>query len=210
MIRMVQIEYIKKLYYKEGKSQRQIAKMLGHSRNTISKYLEAEVFIEPKYNLTVEKASPVLGPFKPIIDKWLEEDEQMPKKQRHTGVRIYQRLVEEYGFTGGCSTVRNYVYKKRATPPQVFIPLEYELGSNAQCDWGQALAIIGGQKVTVHLFCMTLSASGTSFVMAFPNERQEAFMEGHKHICYRDGGNDTQSYYSSIKSRLVWAIHIKK
>ncbi len=27
--------------------------MLGHSRNTISKYLEADVFTEPKYNLTV-------------------------------------------------------------------------------------------------------------------------------------------------------------
>lgn len=202
MIRMVQIEYIKKLYYKEGKSQREIAKMLGHSRNTISKYLEKDVFTEPKYNLTVEKASPVLGPFKPIIDKWLEEDEQMPKKQRHTGARIYQRLVEEYGFTGGCSTVRNYVYEKRATPPKVFIPLEYELGNNAQCDWGQALAIIGGQKVTVHLFCMTLSASGASFVMAFPNERQEAFLEGHKQAFEFFGGIPNSVTYDNLKSAV--------
>lgn len=202
MIRMVQIEYIKKLYIKEGKSQREIAKMLGHSRNTIRKYLKADVFKEPKYNLTVDRNSPVLGPYKPIIDKWIEEDEQMPKKQRHSAVRIYQRLVDEYGFTGGCSTVRNYVYKRRETPRQIYIPLEYEFGNNGQCDWGQALAIIGGKKVTVHLFCLTLSASGASFVMAFPHERQEAFLEGHKQAFDFLGGIPSSITYDNLKTAV--------
>ena len=199
---MVQIEYIKKLYFKEGKSQREISKMLGHSRNTIRKYLGVDIITEPKYNLTVERVSPVLGEFKSIIDTWLEEDEQMPKKQRHSGVRIYQRLVDEYGFTGGCSTVRNYVYDKRVTTPKAFIPLEYELGSNAQCDWGQALAIIAGQKETVHLFCITLSASGASFVMAFPNERQEAFFEGHKEAFEFFGGIPGSITYDNLKTAV--------
>jgi transposase len=202
MIRMVQIEYIRKMYFKEGKSIRDIAKFLGHSRNTISKYLHGDFFTEPKYSVVEARTSPVLNSVKPIIDQWLAEDEQMPKKQRHSGVRIYQRLVDEHGFTGGSSTVRNYVYQKRAIPPKVFIPLEYELGSNAQCDWGQALAIIGGQKMTVHLFCMVLSASGAPFVHAFPNERQEAFMEGHRQAFEYFGGIPQAVTYDNLKSAV--------
>lgn len=78
MIRMVQIEYIRKMYYKEGKSIRDIAKFLGHSRNTISKYLHGDFFAEPKYSVLEAKPCPVLDPVKPIIDQWLAEDEQMP------------------------------------------------------------------------------------------------------------------------------------
>ena len=37
------------------------------------------------------------------------EDQQRPPKQRHTARRIYHRLVAEYGFRGGESTVRQYV-----------------------------------------------------------------------------------------------------
>ncbi|MDW7673966.1 MAG: helix-turn-helix domain-containing protein [Bacillota bacterium] len=81
MIRMVQIEYIKKMHFKEGKSIRKIAKLLGHSRNTIKKYLYKDVFKEPKYSLTQDKPCPVLDPVKPIIDQWLAENEQMPRKQ---------------------------------------------------------------------------------------------------------------------------------
>lgn len=202
MIRMVQIEYIRKMHFKEGRSIREIAKILGHSRNTISKYLYCDVFTEPKYSVVEAKKSPVLDPVKPIIDQWLVEDEQMPVKQRHSGVRIYQRLVEEYGFTGGSSTVRDYVKIKKATPPKVFIPLEFELGSNAQCDWGQALAIIGGQSVTVHLFCMILSASGAPFVQAFSNERQEAFLEGHRQAFEYFGGIPQTVTYDNLKSAV--------
>lgn len=202
MIRMVQIEYIKKLHFKEGKSIREISKILGHSRNTVSKYLDKDVFKEPKYKLNTDKPAPVLDPVKPIINQWLIEDEQMPKKQRHSAVRIYQRLVEEYGFTGGCSTVRNYVYSKKATPKNVFIPLEYELGSNAQMDWGQAMAIIGGQKVNIHLFAMVLSASGAPFLMAFPNEKQEAFLEGHNQAFTFFGGVPQSVTYDNLRSAV--------
>jgi len=202
MIKMVQIEYIKKMHFKEGRSIREIARILGHSRNTIKKYLFQDVFVEPKYTQTKEKNCPVLDPVKPIIDQWLAEDEQMPKKQRHSGNRIYERLVEEYGFTGGCSTVRNYVYEQRATQPEVFIPLEYEFGSNAQCDWGEALAIIGGKKTKLHLFCMTLSASGAPFVMVFPHERQEAFFEGHRQAFEFFGGIPQTLTYDNLKTAV--------
>jgi len=64
------------------------------------------------------KPSPVLDPFKQIILNWLEEDKSAPRKQVHTARRIYDRLVDEYGFTGGESTVRRYVRVFATRPNQ--------------------------------------------------------------------------------------------
>ena len=61
----------------------------------------------------LQQPYPVLGPYLQVIDQWLEEDKERPKKQRHTARRIYDRLVREHGFTGGDSTVRHYVRKAK-------------------------------------------------------------------------------------------------
>jgi hypothetical protein len=45
----------------------------------------------------------------PIIEAWLESDLHAPKKQRHTARRIFQRLREEYGFTGSERRIREIV-----------------------------------------------------------------------------------------------------
>ncbi|MHB9145722.1 MAG: hypothetical protein ACYC5Y_10365 [Symbiobacteriia bacterium] len=44
---------------------------------------------------------PVMGPFVEVVKAWLKADEAVPRKQRHTTRRIYDRLVTECGFTGG-------------------------------------------------------------------------------------------------------------
>ena len=47
------------------------------------------------------KARPKLAAFLPIIQQILEDDQQAPKKQRHTAKRIFERLRDEHGFEGG-------------------------------------------------------------------------------------------------------------
>ena len=178
LIEMVDKEFIRKKVLREGWSIRKTARVLGIARQTVRKCLkDAE---PPRYHLTVQRPSPVLGPVQAIIDQWLAEDEQRPPKQRHTSRRIWERLVAEYGFKGAESTVRRYVSQRRRQQREVYVPLEFDLGSRAFCDWGQAQVILGGQEVTAHLFCMRLAASRDFFVMAFPHERQEAFLTGHR------------------------------
>jgi len=91
---MLDIEYIRKLYHVQGWSIRQIAKRLGHSRNTIAKYLGLEE-VRPRYRLQAPRPRPVLGAFEGVIRRWLEDDEGWPRKQRHTAHRIYGRLRDE-------------------------------------------------------------------------------------------------------------------
>jgi transposase len=89
MITVDRKEQIRRAFYVEGQSIRQIRRETGHHRQTIRKALEdGEV---PRYNLKRPRPSPVLDPVKPIIDQWLREDESRPRKQRHTAKRIYER-----------------------------------------------------------------------------------------------------------------------
>ena len=49
---------------------------------------------------TVQSKSSILDPFKATIRQWLEEDRKHWSKQHHTAQRVYDRLVEEHGYTG--------------------------------------------------------------------------------------------------------------
>ena len=91
----------------EGLSRREAAKRFGVHRNTITKMLSFSV--PPGYRRRERPASKKLGPFMAWIDAILEGDRKVHKKQRHTAHRIFERLRDEQGFTGGYTIVREYV-----------------------------------------------------------------------------------------------------
>lgn len=117
-----------------------------------------------------------MDPFLVIIDQRLSEDESRPPKQRHTAHRIYDRLVYEFGFRGGESTVRQYVREVRPRR-EVIIRLDHD-SVEAQVDWGEAQVYLDGHATEVHLSCLSLCFSQRFFVMAFPRESREAFCAG--------------------------------
>jgi hypothetical protein len=97
---------------------------------------------------------------------WLAEDQLSPVKQRHTSRRIYQRLGEEHGYTGGESTVREYVHKHRTRQQPVFIPLAYEHDVDAQVDFGEARLIMNSRPLTIQIFVGRLCFSKIPFLFA--------------------------------------------
>jgi transposase len=112
------------------------------------------------------------------IDAILEGDSQVHKKQRHTARRIFERLRDEQGFSGGYTIVREYVSKAMLRRREMFVPLSHRPG-HAQADFGEADGYIGGKKVRFHYFCMDLPHSDGCFVKAYPAETAEAFCDGH-------------------------------
>ena len=178
MIQVDEKERIRRLYFIKRHSIREIAKELHHSRKTVRKAI-ADAAV-PEYRLKVTKPKTVMGDYLPIIENWLKEDKERPKKQRHTAHRIFERLVKEHRFPGAERTVRENVSKLRQNFNEMSIPLEFDPGADAQCDWGEAQVIMAGAKETAQVLCMKLSCSGRPFVMAFPTQRQEAFFEGQK------------------------------
>jgi len=87
----------------EGRSQRAVSREFGLSWETVRKMLEYAV--PPGYQRQQPIKRPKLGPWLGVIDAILEDDKQRPAKQRHTAKRIFERLREEHGFSGGYTIV---------------------------------------------------------------------------------------------------------
>ena len=115
------------------------------------------------------------------------DDESQPKKQRHTAKRIWDRLKAEQGFGGGYTVVKDYVRQARVRHKEVFVPLQHPAG-DAQADFGEALVVIAGTEQKAHFQCMDLPQSDDCFVIAFPAENTEAFLEGHNQAFAYFGG----------------------
>jgi transposase len=201
MISVEDREKIRRAYFIENKSQRQIARELGHSRKTVRKAIESA---EPTtYTVRKPRPAPVLGPYKARIDELLAENEGLPRKQRYTGYKIYEDIQSD-GYTGSESTVRGYIAQRRREKKKrkVYIPLEFDPGADAQADWGEAVAIIAGEQVTVQLFVMRLCYSRRLFVMAFPTQKQEAFFEGHVRAFHHFQGVPRRISYDNLKAAV--------
>jgi len=199
---MDQYQLIRQLYAVEGLSQRQIAKNLGISRNTVRRYCNGENV--PWERKSSPRTPAVIPPeVRGFVQKCLDEDEQEGiSKQRHTAKKIYERLIEELGFTGGASTVRGVVREMKEKMPKVFIPLSFSPGEAAQVDWGTATDYMTGQKIEVNLFCMRLCASCAPFVIAFPSQREEAFLEGHQRAFEFFGGVPQDLIYDNLRTAV--------
>ena len=133
----------------EGMSMREATRVFGLHRDTVRKLLAYSV--PPGYRRQTPPRRPKLEPYTGVIDRILEDDLRRPRKQRHTAKRIFERLRDEYGYDGGCTTVKDYVRENRRQTREMFVPLSHPPG-HAQCDFGEALVVIGGVERKAHCF----------------------------------------------------------
>jgi len=180
----------------EGKSQRAVAREFGLSRDTVRKMLQYAV--PPGYQRQQPIKKPKLGPWLGVIDAILSDDKQRPVKQRYTAKRIFERLKEEHQFTGGYTIVKDYVRGEQLRTREMFVPLTHAPGE-AQADFGEALAVIAGVQQKAHYLAMDLPHSDDCFVVAFPAETTEAFLEGHVQAFAYFGGVPTRILYDNTK-----------
>jgi len=201
MVTVDDYESIRKAYYVEGQSIREICRRLHHSRRLIRKAID---HAQPEgYRLKQERPATVLAAYKTKIDELIMESDQLPRKQRYTGHKVYQLLQAE-GYQGCEGSVHNYVSQQRKAKKkrQAFLPLEFEPGQDAQVDWGEAVAEFGGERQKVQIFVMHMNHSKVRFVMAFPFQKQEAFFEGHIQAFHFLGGVPRRITYDNLKTAV--------
>ena len=137
-----------------GVSWREIARRLNVSRDTVRKYAVMED-CSPAPRARSSGRSGMDG-YSSLVDSWLAADRRMPRKQRHTAKRVYDRLVEEAGFTGSYSMVQRYVKRWREDhrlPDDGFMELEWRPGT-MQVDFGQAFAVHEGVRQVGKVGCL--------------------------------------------------------
>src|SRR6476620_8106630 len=157
--------------------------------------------VPPGYARKKPPARPKLDPFILVIDRILEDDKSRPKKQQHTAKRIFERLRDENGFTGGITIVKDYVAGWRQRTQEMFVPLVHPPG-HAQADFGEAIGIIGGVERKIHFFAFDLPHSDACFVVGYPAETTEAFCDGHVRAFAFFGGVPQSILYDT--PRLRW------
>jgi transposase len=118
----------------EGLSERAAARRFGLDPRTVSKMMKFSV--PPGYVRKKPPAKPKLDPFIPVIEQILKDDKSRPKKQQHTAKRIFERLRDEHGFTGGITIVKDYVAGWRQRSQEMFVPLVHPPG-HAQAASGE-------------------------------------------------------------------------
>ena len=180
----------------EGLSKRAAARRFGLDPRTVGKMMMFSV--PPGYVRMKPPVRPKLDAFIAIIDKILADDKGVHKKQHHTSKRLFERLRDEHGFTGGITIVKDYVAGWRQRSQEMFVPLMHPPG-HAQADFGEAIAVIGGVERKIHYFAFDLPHSDAIFVVAYPAETAEAFCDGHVQALAFFGGIPQSILYDNTK-----------
>lgn len=183
---------------------RELSRVHNVHRRTVRAALSSAI---PPPRKTPLRRTPALGPWVPTITLWLQEDLNRPKKQRHTGRRVWQRLIEEEGAVLAESTVTHAVARIRrelvSGVSQVMVPQTHLPGEEAEVDFGEFWAIIAGVEMKLWIFVLRLSFSGRAVHIAYSNQAQETFLDGHELAFDRLGGVPTRMIrYDNLKTAV--------
>ena len=159
-----------------------VAKKFGVHRRMVREAIGSAV---PPARKRPAREKPKLGPAVELIDGILEADRKAPRKQRHTAHRIWMRIRQEMpALEIAEATVRRYVRGRKRElgmcGGEAFVPQSYRWGQEAQVDWYEAWAEVGGERQKAFIFCMRSMASGGSYHRAYPHATQQAFLEAHE------------------------------
>ncbi|MDK1039737.1 MAG: IS21 family transposase [Actinomycetota bacterium] len=192
---------------RQGVSIREIQRETGLHFKTIKKILAHPA---PLPFDCPERPKPKIGRYLERISSILDADKDVPKKQRHTAKRIFERIQEE-GYTGGYTAVKDVVRDLKRTSQEVFVPLMHRPGE-AQMDFGQALVKMGGVLRKVMFFAMALPYSDAMFVVAYARECTETFQDGHVRAFEFFGGVPSRISYDNAKTSVSQIIgaHARK
>lgn len=185
---------------RDGLSGREAARRFGIDRGTVAKMVGHSV--PPGYRQGQPRVRPKLDAHAAFIDEVLKSDLSAPKKQRHTILRLFERLRDERGFDGGYTTVRDYVRPRRLSLKEVFVPLTHPPG-HAQADFGEAWAVLGGVRRKVHVLVVDLPQSDAIFLKAYHAETAEALCDGHVAAFDFFGGVPQSILYDNTKLAVV-------
>ena len=138
----------------QGKSIREIARIVGIARNTVRRCLRGKPEAAPR-----PKRGSILDPYKAQIRRWTTEDHLWNCEV------MFPRLREQ-GYAGSLATLKAYVHTLRPRKVGHYPIHRYETkpGEQMQYDWGEFHYEKDGQEKKLYGFVAILSYSRMRFI----------------------------------------------
>ena len=212
--------------YRDGKSQRTIARDLQISRKTVKKYIqEHEILlqssdskenagalnlsIKPVYTQTAPRdklklTSEVQEFIDDLLAKNKEKLEQGLRKQMMKKKDIHEALLDR-GFDVGYTTVCNYIRFKenRQVSKEAYIRQVYSPGEACEFDWGRIKLLIDGKRTSLHLAVFTSAYSNWRYAFIYNRQDTLAFMEAHARFFQVAGGVYREMVYDNMRVAIA-------
>jgi transposase len=183
---------IKDLHGNQGLNAAQIAATVSLDPRTVSYWLGQERFRPRQQTPRASK----LDPFKPQIVQMLE-------KYPYSAAQVFQRLQQQ-GFDGGYSIVKEYVRTIRPKRQPAFLKLAFAPGECAQVDWGSFGSVpVGQTSRRLSFFVMVLCYSRLMDVEFTVSQTMEHFLACHQHAFEKFGGCPQTVMVDNLKSALL-------
>lgn len=182
--------------HRQGHSVREIARLTGHSRNTVRKMLRAVSSPRP----TPRARSSSLDPFKDYLrQRWQEHG--------LSAVRLHAEVAAQ-GYAGAARTVRQFVQslkRDQKVDRRLTVRFETPPGEQAQADWAEIgrFALPDGSAVRVYAFVMVLSFSRCLFVEFTRSMRLETLIRCHQGAFAFFGGWPKRILYDNMRQVVV-------
>lgn len=198
---MALLGVIRRWYFRDGMSKREIARRTGLSRNTLKKYLNQSQ-VEPVYS--ARSASSKLDDFAAILQDALAQEAKKPRKQRKTVKQLFHELIP-LGYCGSYDRVAAFARHWRSeqtVSKQVYVPLQFAPGEAFQFDWGENWVSIAGKKVKVQVAHFKLCHSKAGYQRAYWTQTHEMLFDAHNHAFRVFGGVPSRGIYDNMKTAV--------
>ena len=197
------IARVRRAYFVQGKSIKQIERELHVARNTVRKIIRSG---ETRFSYEREtQPLPAIGPWQAELDRLLLINGGKPSRERLTLIRIYEELCG-LGYGGSYDAVRRYGRRwsreRSQSASSAYVPLSFSAGEAYQFDWSHEIVILNGTTVTIKVAHMRLCHSRMMFVRAYPRETQEMMFDAHDRAFAFFKGACTRGIYDNMKTAV--------
>ena len=201
---MDMIGKIRRLRSRGKKSEREIARMTGLSRNTVAKWLTGPLADAPKYRRGPQPSK--LTAFAEALETSLKADAHRPKHERRTARALYAE-AKAAGYDGGYTRVTDFIRAWRQGEGQsvsvnAFVPLSFGLGEAFQFDWSEEGLTVGGIYYRMQVSHMKLCASRAFWLVAYPSQGHEMLFDAHTRSFAALGGVPRRGIYDNMKTAV--------
>jgi transposase len=206
VIDMDLLSVIRRWHFRQHVPIREIKRRTGLSRNTIRKYLRADV-VEPKFKVPVRPGK--LAPFADKLTGWLRQEAGKSRKQKRTAKQMHADLVV-LGYDGSYGRVAAFVrrwkterqHEQQTSGRGTFVPLVFAAGEAFQFDWSEDWAILGGRQVKLQAAHTKLSHSRAFIVRAYPLQTHEMLFDALTQAFRVLGGVPQRGIFDNMKTAV--------